>query len=108
MRADLQHDAGLHVGAEPCSDTSSRYGPVGRFGTIQAPCAVGDDGRVKPVSVCVAVTVTPGSTAPLSSVTRPVSSAVACAQAMPPDSTGSTQQREIAQTALHHTTLHPQ
>src|SRR6185436_2236823 len=33
------------------------------------------------VSVWVAVTVTPGSTAPLSSVTRPASSAVAWAQA---------------------------
>ncbi len=38
--------------------------------------------RVKPVSVCVTVTVTPGSTAPLSSVTRPFSAAVACAQAI--------------------------
>ena len=36
-----------------------------------AASAVGDRVRVKPVSVCVAVTVTPGSTAPLSSVTRP-------------------------------------
>src|SRR5688500_4011478 len=40
--------------------------------------------RVNPVSVCVAVTVTPGSTASLSSVTRPLSSAVACAQAGAP------------------------
>src|SRR6266545_338894 len=39
--------------------------------------------RVKPVSVRVTVTVTPGSTAPLSSVTRPLSCAVACAQATP-------------------------
>src|ERR1051325_11995172 len=37
--------------------------------------------RVNAVSVCVAVTVTPGSTPPLSSVTRPLSSAVAWAQA---------------------------
>ncbi len=38
--------------------------------------------RVSPVSVCVAVTVTPGSTAPLSSVTRPLNWAVeSCAQA---------------------------
>src|SRR5436190_4086214 len=37
--------------------------------------------RMNPVAVCVAVTVTPGSTAPLWSVTRPFSSAVAWAQA---------------------------
>src|ERR1044071_7916914 len=39
--------------------------------------------RVNAISVCVTVTVTPGSTAPLSSVTRPASAAVACAQATP-------------------------
>ena len=43
--------------------------------------------RVKPVSVWVTVTVTPGSTAPLSSVTRPLSSAVAWAKAMAVDRT---------------------
>ena len=38
--------------------------------------------RTRPVAVCVAVTVAPGSTAPLESVTRPFSSAVAsCADA---------------------------
>src|SRR5205085_5838904 len=40
--------------------------------------------RVNPVSVCVTVTVTPGSTAPLSSLTVPVIWAVACAQAVAP------------------------
>ena len=50
---------------------------------IHAPVPSVTTGRVNPVSVCVAVTVTPGSTAPLSSVTRPASSAVACAQATP-------------------------
>jgi hypothetical protein len=39
--------------------------------------------RVKPVSVCVTVTVTPGRSAPLSSVTRPFSAAVACADITP-------------------------
>src|SRR5919106_187956 len=37
--------------------------------------------RVKPVSVCVTITVTPGSTAPLSSLTVPAIWAVACAHA---------------------------
>src|ERR1041385_8637112 len=37
----------------------------------------------RPVLICVAVTVTPGSTAPLSSVTRPPSCAVdSCAEAL--------------------------
>ncbi len=47
----------------------------------QVPFASVATVRVNPVPVCVAVTVTPGSTPPLSSVTRPFSSAVACAQA---------------------------
>src|SRR5687768_7965843 len=51
---------------------------------IHAPAPSVTAVRVAPVSVCVAVTVTPGSTPPLSSVTRPASSAVACAQAAPP------------------------
>ena len=50
---------------------------------IHAPVPSVTADRVKPVSVCVAVTVTPGRTAPLSSVTRPASSAVAWAQATP-------------------------
>ena len=50
---------------------------------IHAPVPSVTTERVNPVSVCVAVTVTPGSTAPLSSVTFPASSAVACAQATP-------------------------
>ena len=61
---------------------SNRYGPVGRFGRTYEPLASVTTVRVAPVSVCVAVTVTPGSTAPLSSVTRPFIWAVAsCAQA---------------------------
>src|SRR6266542_2459940 len=50
---------------------------------IHAPDPSVTTDRVTPVSVCVAVTVTPGSTALLASVTRPASSAVACAQAGP-------------------------
>src|ERR1700682_6136677 len=49
---------------------------------IQAPVVSVTAVRTDPVSVCVAVTVTPGSTAPLSSVTFPLSCAVPCAQAM--------------------------
>src|SRR5688572_17631104 len=49
----------------------------------QAPVPSVTAVRLKPVSVCVAVTVTPGNTAPLSSVTRPASSAVAWPQAIP-------------------------
>ena len=49
----------------PCSITSSRYGPVGRFGITYDPSASLTTLRLNPVSVCVAVTVTPGSTAPL-------------------------------------------
>jgi hypothetical protein len=43
--------------------------------------------RLKPVSVCVAVTVTPGSTAPLWSVTRPPICAIACANTVALNST---------------------
>jgi hypothetical protein len=57
--------------------TSSRYGPVGMFGMTQFPSPSVTTVLENPVSVCVAVTVTPGSTAPLSSVTRPASSPVA-------------------------------
>src|SRR6266550_2979811 len=48
---------------------------------IHVPAASVTTVRVNPVAVCVATTVTPGSTAALSSVTRPLSSAVACAHA---------------------------
>src|SRR3954466_15857043 len=61
--------------------TSNRYGPVGRFGITYVPLSLVTTVRVKPVSICVTVTLTPGSTALLSSVTRPLSSAVACAHA---------------------------
>src|SRR4030095_14644884 len=48
---------------------------------IHVPAASVVTVRANPVAVCVAVTVTPGSTAALSSVTRPLISAVACAHA---------------------------
>ncbi len=74
---DLQHDTGLHVGAKPWqrdlqpvrADRHVRHGPGSGL--------VRDNGAGEWVSVCVASTVTPGSTAPLSSVTRPFSCAVA-------------------------------
>jgi hypothetical protein len=68
---------------------------VGRFGITQVPVSSVTTVRVNPVSVCVAVTVTPGSTALLSSVTRPFSAAVACAQAAVEDKS-----RRSATTAL--------
>ena len=61
---------------------SSRYGPVGRFDRLYEPVPSVTSLRTKPVAVCMAVTVTPGSTAPLSSVTRPLNCAVdSCAHA---------------------------
>ena len=41
--------------------------------------------RLKPVSVCVAVTLAPGSTPPLESLIVPVICAVACAITVPAD-----------------------
>src|SRR5512138_116816 len=67
---------------KPCSIASMRYGPTGRFVRTYDPLSLVTSLRVNPVSVCVTVTVTPGSTAPLSSVTRPLSCAVeSCADA---------------------------
>jgi hypothetical protein len=66
---------------KPCRDTCSLYGPVGRFGNRYAPVSSVTAVRVTLVSTCVTVTVTPGSTAPLSSRTAPLICAVACAQA---------------------------
>ncbi len=65
VRADLQHDAGLRVGAKPCSITSRRYGPTGRSGSRYAPSASVTVLRLSPVSVWVTVTSAPGSTPPL-------------------------------------------
>ena len=60
-RADLQNDTGLHVRAESLQRTSNRYGPVGMFGITHAPSPSVATVRMNPVSVCVAVTVTPGA-----------------------------------------------
>jgi hypothetical protein len=51
------------------------------FGIVHTPVVSVTTVRVNVVSVCVAVTVAPGRAAPLSSATRPLSCAVACAQA---------------------------
>ena len=61
----------------PGSETSSRYGPIGTFGMTQAPVSSVAAVRLAPVSVCVAVTETPGSTPPLASWTVPVMEACA-------------------------------
>src|SRR5207244_7835806 len=56
------------------------YGPVGRLARTYVPVSVLTTVRVRPVSVCVAVTSAPGNRAPLWSVTVPLICAVACAQ----------------------------
>src|SRR6266850_6009038 len=64
---------------KPGSVTSSLYGPVGRLGRTYDPVSLLTTVRVRPVSVCVAVTSAPGKRAPLWSVTVPLICAVACA-----------------------------
>src|ERR1041384_4054431 len=59
---------------------SKRYGPTARFGNTYEPVSLLIVFREMPVSVCVKVTSTPGSTAPLSSFAVPLISAVPCAQ----------------------------
>src|SRR5947207_9589426 len=68
---------------KPCSIASRRYGPGGRFGMAYEPSTSVVTSRFRPVSVCVAVTATPGSTPPLASLTTPLICAVApaCANA---------------------------
>ena len=63
----------------PESVASRRYGPVGRLSSAYEPVASVTASRRKPVSVCRAITVTPGSTAPLESATVPLICAVAWA-----------------------------
>ena len=79
----LQDDAGLDVGAESLQrHLQSIRARSARFDSMYGAAPSVTSLRVKPVSVCVAVTVTPGSTAPLSSVTRPLNCAVdSCANA---------------------------
>src|SRR5581483_423296 len=66
---------------KPCSITSSRYGPMGIEGNENDPLASVTTSRLNPVSVCVIVTVAPGSTPPLWSRTVPEICAVPCAEA---------------------------
>ena len=73
LRADLQHDAGLRVGAEALQhrprDDRDRPGDSGiRYDPSASVIAL----RLRPVSVCVTVTSTPGSTPPLPSFTVPL------------------------------------
>src|SRR5439155_27367934 len=66
----------------PFSLGSSRSGPVGRLGSTYVAFSFVTTVRASPVSVWVTVTVTPGSTAPLWYVMRPLNCAVeSCAQA---------------------------
>ncbi len=92
----------------PASIASSRYGPSGRFGSTYPPPSSVTVVRVKPVSVCVTVTVTPGSTPPLSSATLPLNCAVAWAQAVEAaTNTISTNCRYDPARALHETPPEP-
>ena len=79
----LQDDAGLDRSAESLKRhletiRPDREVPGRRTGRRSSDTA----SRLKPVSVCVAVTLAPGSTAPLESLTVPVIWAVACAIAV--------------------------
>src|SRR5438094_928112 len=66
----------------PGSAASSLYGPNGRLGKTYSPASFETVILLIPVSVCVAVISTPGSTAPLGSWTVPLIWAVACAHAL--------------------------
>src|SRR5436853_4133765 len=56
----------------PGRPASSRYGPIGRFDRMYVPVSSDTAVRFAPVSVCVAVTSAPGSTAPVWSLTVPL------------------------------------
>src|SRR5678809_37849 len=64
----------------PPSAASNRYGPTTRFGRTKEPVSFDTVVRATPVSVCVAVTSTPGNTAPVWSLIVPLIWAVPCAQ----------------------------
>src|SRR5438132_14109709 len=55
----------------PVSSTSTVYLPVGICGAVYSPAESVVTVRVRPVAVCVSVTVAPGMTAPVVSVTVP-------------------------------------
>jgi hypothetical protein len=77
---------------KPSSVTLNSYGPTGRFGRTYDPPESVTTLRESPVSVCVIVTVAPGSTAPVSSLTTPdtCEPETACAMAVPAMTTEST------------------
>ena len=66
---------------KPVSAASNRYGPSARFDNTYDPVSFVTAVRTTAVSIYVAVTSTPGSTAPVWSRTVPLSCAVACAHA---------------------------
>src|SRR5712691_5289591 len=57
---------------KPSLVTSSRYGPMGRFGNTKAPSAPLVTVRTPPVAVWVTLTVAPGTANPLESRTVPL------------------------------------
>jgi hypothetical protein len=57
---------------KPCKVASRLYGPSGKLATTYNPSASVTVVLEKPVSVWVAVTVTPGKIAPLESLTVPL------------------------------------
>src|SRR5687767_9752698 len=59
------------VRRKPCSSAATSYTPTRRPGKMYSPFVLVTDEDSTPVPCCVAVTVTPGSTPPLASVTRP-------------------------------------
>ena len=71
IAVDLQHDAGLDGRAEPLQRDIETIGPDREAGRRNKPSASETTSRLKPVSVCVAVTLAPGSTPPLVSFTVP-------------------------------------
>jgi hypothetical protein len=56
---------------KPDSVTVSLYGPIGRYGALKNPTSLVTTVRSAPVAVWTMLTVTPGSTPPLVSVTEP-------------------------------------
>src|SRR5438105_12543767 len=64
---------------KPGSAADNLYGPTGRLGNTYDPVSLLMAVRTWPVSVCVAVTSTPGKRAPDGSVVVPLIWAVPCA-----------------------------
>src|SRR5579871_6137798 len=68
---------------KPSLEASSLYGPMGRFVSTYPPSTPVVAVRIRPVSVCVAFTSTPGTARPLESCTVPLICEVACPQVRP-------------------------